>query len=101
MAEKSLVNAEAETLGVGPELLLEGALADELELVLELELDDELPHADTARLAVIATAASTVLLLSKYTISLLLVRKQQPQTRQDRSATVTVIASDPTLGMRA
>jgi hypothetical protein len=73
MAEKSLVNDEAETLGVGPELLLlllEGALADELEL--ELELDDELPHADTATLAVIANAASIVLLLSKYTISLLL-----------------------------
>jgi hypothetical protein len=67
MAEKSLVNDEAETLGVGPELLLDGALADELELELELEL----PHADTATLAVIAIAASIVLLLSKYTISLL------------------------------
>jgi hypothetical protein len=99
MAEKSLVNDEAETLGVGPELLLAGALADELEL--ELELDDELPHADTATLAVIAIAASIVLLLSKYTISLLLVRKQQPQTRQSRPATVTLIASGPTLGMPA
>jgi hypothetical protein len=81
MAEKSLVNDEAETLGVGPELLLEGALADEL----ELELDDELPHADKATLAVIAIAATIVLLLSKYTISLLPVRKSN-NPRHGRTA---------------
>jgi hypothetical protein len=53
-----LVNDDAETLGVADdddaELL---AAVDEPPAALEDELEDELPHADTARLAVTASAA--------------------------------------------
>jgi hypothetical protein len=58
IAEKSLVNDDAETLGVADdddaELL---AAVDEPPAALEDELEDELPHADTARLAVTASTA--------------------------------------------
>jgi hypothetical protein len=64
MALKSLVNAVAEMLGV--------EAADELLLVVDVELDeleDELPHAAMPRLAQIASAAIKGLLFSKVTLS--------------------------------
>jgi hypothetical protein len=59
MAEKSLVNDDAETLGVAAAVLLAAVDVPAAELVpeLELELEDELPHAATPRLAVTASAA--------------------------------------------
>ncbi len=64
------MNADADTLGVpaAAELL---AVVDELAAALEdvLELDDELPHAATPRLAVTASAVKTDLLLSKCTLN--------------------------------
>jgi hypothetical protein len=44
MAEKSLVNADAETLGVAPP---DEAVLEELVAALVLELDDELPQPAT------------------------------------------------------
>jgi hypothetical protein len=69
MAEKSLVNDDADTFGApaAAELLaVVVELAAALEDVLELELD-ELPQAATAKLAVTASAAKSDLLLSKCT----------------------------------
>jgi hypothetical protein len=85
MAEKSLVNDEAETLGAG-------AAADELALELlevELELEDELPQADTATPAVIASATNPALLLSKCTLTSSFSGAQQrhrPATTRGRSS---------------
>jgi hypothetical protein len=63
-----LVNDDADTLGAAAaaELL---AVVDELAAALEdaVELDDELPQAATAKLAVTASAATSDLLLSKCT----------------------------------
>jgi hypothetical protein len=72
MAVKSLVNDEAEMLGVDPDepvVELELELGLEAEPELELELDDELPQAAMPRLALTASAASTALLLSKCTFN--------------------------------
>jgi hypothetical protein len=63
------VNADAETLGAGDDAEVLAALAPPLELEAELELEDELPQAETAILAVIASATKTVLLLSKCTVN--------------------------------
>jgi hypothetical protein len=57
-----LVNADAETLGVDADVELDPVL------VPAVELEDELPQAETAMLAVIASAAKTILLLSKCTV---------------------------------
>jgi hypothetical protein len=57
IAEKSLVNDDAETLGVADDDAELLAAVDEPPAALEDELEDELPHADTARLAVTASAA--------------------------------------------
>jgi hypothetical protein len=67
---KSLVNDDAEMLGVGPDAAAELLAAVDVpaaldELDEELELEDELPQADTATLAVIASTAMPLLLLSK------------------------------------
>jgi hypothetical protein len=64
MAEKSLVNDDAETLGTDDD---DELLALELELL--VVLDDELPQADSAMTAAIASAAKTILLLSKCTVT--------------------------------
>jgi len=70
MALKSLVNDEAEMLGVDPdELELELELDPGLELELELELDDELPQAAAPTLAVTASTAKTALPFSKCTFN--------------------------------
>jgi hypothetical protein len=65
MAEKSLVNDEAEIVGTEPldALLDVDGVLDELLVLLELEL--ELPHAASANAAVIAHTAVTALPLSK------------------------------------
>jgi hypothetical protein len=64
MAEKSLVKAVAEMVGVDDEL-------DELGVVLffVLVVFDELPHAAAPNIAVTASAARTALLFSKCTIT--------------------------------
>ena len=87
------MNDEAETLGAG-------AAADELALELlevELELEDELPQADTATPAVIASATTTTLLLSKCTIDLLHSPVHNSATgqrrRADGRAVVTLVDS--------
>ncbi|MDQ6730553.1 MAG: hypothetical protein M3022_09660, partial [Actinomycetota bacterium] len=71
------MNADADTLGVpaAAELLavVDGLAADD-----ELELDDELPHAATARLAVTASAVKTDLLLSKCTLNPSLLHTRSP-----------------------
>jgi hypothetical protein len=59
---KVLVNDEAETLGVGVELL------DGVELVVLVVFEDE-PHAATPKHAVTASAVSTALLFSKCTMT--------------------------------
>lgn len=67
--EKSLVNELTETLGVAPlELLDAAAVVLELAAALELELDDELPHAVTPTPATSTSAAMTGLLFSKCTV---------------------------------
>jgi hypothetical protein len=83
MAEKSLVNDEAETLGAG-------AAADELALeLLEVELElDELPQADTATPAVIASATNTALLLSKCTLTSSILRCTTAPQADDDARTV-------------
>jgi hypothetical protein len=68
---KLFVNADAETLGVLAVvelLLVEPELDDELPLV---ELDDELPHAAIPMLAVAASTVMTPLPFSRCTITLL------------------------------
>lgn len=59
MAEKSLVNDEVETLGAAAAEELPAD--DELPLELALELEDELPQAETPTLATSASAAITAL----------------------------------------
>jgi hypothetical protein len=70
-----LVNEDAETLGVADDDDVEVlAGVDEAAAELEVELEDELPHAATPRLAVTASAAKTNLLLSKRTLTSLSLR---------------------------
>jgi hypothetical protein len=78
------VNDEAETLGAG-------AAADELALELlevELELEDELPQADTATPTVIASATNTALLLSKCTLTSSILRCTTAPQADDDARTV-------------
>jgi hypothetical protein len=69
IAEKSLVNDDVEMLGAGAAELLLAAADAVLVLELELELLDELPQAATPTLAVMASAATIVLLFSKCTLT--------------------------------
>jgi hypothetical protein len=70
-----LVNADAETLGAAADDDVD-VLAGAAALEVELELEDELPHAATVRLAVMASAAKTALLLSKCTLTSLSLRDE-------------------------
>lgn len=62
------MNDEADTLGAAAAELL--AAVDDGAAELVDELDDELPHAATPKLAVTASAAKTDLLFSKCTLNL-------------------------------
>ncbi|MDQ6605771.1 MAG: hypothetical protein M3Z06_04395, partial [Actinomycetota bacterium] len=67
------MNDDAETLGVADDEPL--APVDEpAEPEDELELEDELPHAATVKLATTASAAKTALLLSRRTLTSLSLR---------------------------
>jgi hypothetical protein len=89
------VNAVAETLGVADDELLVPVDAGAAELEVELELEDELPHAATPRLAVTASAAKLALLLSKRTLASLSLRNNRSghASPATRSPVVTVIES--------
>ena len=71
-------------VGVAAALLLE-LVGDELALALELELDDELPQAETPTLAVTRIAATNVLLFSKGTLTSSSLHRQRYRARSRRA----------------
>ncbi|HEY6525161.1 MAG TPA: hypothetical protein VIY10_15375 [Solirubrobacteraceae bacterium] len=68
MLVKSLVNDDAEMLGAAAAELLAAVDVAAAALDVELDDDDELPHAAMARAADAVSAATTGLLLSKCTM---------------------------------
>src|SRR5450755_1008796 len=87
IAVKLLVNALAETLGVADDDDVDVlAGVDDAAAELEDELEDELPHAATVRLAVTASAAKTALLLSKRTLTSLSLCDYRAGTQHPRTA---------------
>jgi hypothetical protein len=101
IAEKSLVNDDVETLGVGvaAALLLVAGVDEPL-----LELELELPQAETPMLAMTTSPAITALLFSKCTLI-----SSPPsannaagtQTCDTRSAAVTMVVSRGTVSVCA
>jgi hypothetical protein len=65
MAEKSLVNDEAESVGAEAEVVeLEPDVADVADVVLDVDVFAVLPHADAARLATSAIDTTAPFLVS-------------------------------------